>query len=512
MYRSRVLLISRKVLYRRRLFSSLSNNKGLILGLYEKNEESVTSLSANAEKFNSLTNGSLLQHLSLFGKELKKGKSRIFYSLDNEYPVVSVIGLGPKNAGYNELEEIEEKRENIRAAIGIATLQLRDIGVSRIAVDDCGDVEASAEGAFLSTFSYDELKQESSRKPKVTLELYNSNSGTNSWMNGSIKAEGQNIARNLMETPSNHMTPTIFAETAKNLLEPLQVTVIARNKEWAKEKKMGAFLSVSQGSNEPPVFLEMIYKGRNDDSKPLVLVGKGVTFDSGGISIKPAQGMDSMRGDMGGAAVTIGTIYSLAKLKVPINVVGLIPLCENMPGGKATKPGDVVTAMNGKTIQVDNTDAEGRLILADALCYSDSFDPYVVVDIATLTGAVDVALGSGAAGVFTNSAKMWMILQRAGMGTGDRVWRLPLFNHYSKQILKSQLADVNNIGKHARQGGACTAAAFLKEFVKAENWVHIDIAGVMENKDEVPYLGKGMTGRPTRTLVEFAQNLAQHNW
>ncbi|CAG2104683.1 unnamed protein product [Medioppia subpectinata] len=186
--------------------------------------------------------------------------------------------------------------------------------------------------------------------------------------------------------------------------------------------------------------------------------------------------------------------------------IGLTPLTENMPNGKATKPGDVVFAMNGKSIQVDNTDAEGRLVLADALCYAHSFNPQLIVDMATLTGAMRVALGAGATGVFSTSTKHWNLLQKSGVQTGDRVWRLPLFSHYTKQVADSQLADLNNIGG-AGAGGACIAAAFLKEFVTHPNWMHLDIAGVMDNKDEVPYLGKGMAGRPMRTLVYFAKAL-----
>jgi aminopeptidase len=186
--------------------------------------------------------------------------------------------------------------------------------------------------------------------------------------------------------------------------------------------------------------------------------------------------------------------------------LGLTPLCENLPSGTATKPGDVVFAMNGKSIQVDNTDAEGRLVLADALCYAHKFDPQLIVDMATLTGAMRVALGAAAVGVFSTTTKHWNLLQKCGVQTGDRVWRMPLFTHFTKQVTDSQLADLNNIGG-AGSGGACIAAAFLKEFVTHPNWMHLDIAGVMDNKDEVPYLGKGMAGRPMRTLVYFAKAL-----
>ncbi|XP_013778400.1 cytosol aminopeptidase-like [Limulus polyphemus] len=485
------------------------SKRGLILGVYEKQDKSEGIIfTSSADKFNKVTSGKLQEHLILSGSSLKKGKNRIFYGLDKEYPCVSVVGLGPKNAGFNELEEIEEQRENIRIGVSGGVKQLQELGVTEAFVDSCGDSEAAAEGASLSLFTYDELKKESSRKPKVDLHLFDSEEASlASWKRGLTEAEGQNLARTLMETPANIMTPTRFAEHAEEVLSDKGVSVIKRDKAWAESKKMEAFLSVAKGSEEPPVFLELAYHGIDKGVKPLVIVGKGITFDSGGISLKPAAGMEAMRGDMGGAACTIGTIYTLAALKAPVNVIGLIPLCENMPNGRANKPGDVVTAMNGKTIQIDNTDAEGRLILADALCYACTFNPLSILDMATLTGAIVIALGSGATAVFTNSFKMWQMINQAGMRTGDRVWRMPLFQHYTKQVTESHLADLNNVGKHNRQAGSCTAAAFLKEFVPVDNWLHLDIAGVMENKDEVPYLSKGMSGRPTRTVVEFVQKV-----
>lgn len=308
-----------------------------------------------------------------------------------------------------------------------------------------------------------------------------------------------------MDTPANLMTPTIFAENVVARCTPLGVTVQAHNEQWAREKKMGSYLSVTRGSQEPPVFLELTYTGvPGSDAKPICLVGKGITFDSGGISLKPGSKMDEMRADMGGAACVAGTIAALAELKVPVNVKALIPLCENMPSGTATKPGDVVYAMNGKSICVDNTDAEGRLVLCDAICYADTFNPKFILDIATLTGAVKVALGDCVAGAFTNNQKLWEHLHAAGSETGDRVWRLPLFKHYTSQMTDHNGHDVNNLGK-GNGAGSCTAAAFLKEFVpKGTPWVHVDMAGVMGNCTDQSYTGsKGMSGRPMRTLFEF---------
>ncbi|KAK3094914.1 hypothetical protein FSP39_007842 [Pinctada imbricata] len=446
-------------------------------------------------------------------KPLKTGKTRILHGVDPEFSTVVVTCIGKKGVAYNELETYEEGKEQIRTAVASAVLQLRDIE-GEVEVDHCGDSEAAAEGSHLSLFSYDELKAKDKQKSVVNLHLStefvsDSSAIKEGWKRGCILAEGQNFSRRLMEMPSNLLTPTKFASIVSEKLSQFNnCKVTVHDKTWIESQKMGSFLSVAQGSAQPPVFLEIDYNGGESGDTPYALVGKGITFDTGGISIKPSAGMDAMRADMGGAACVVGSLLSVCKLQVPINIKAFIPLCENMPSGTAIKPGDVVTAMNGKTIQVDNTDAEGRLILADALLYSQQFNPKMILDMATLTGAMDVALGAGAAGVFTNSTAMWNLLQQAGSKTGDRVWRMPLFNHYTKKITKCQLADLNNIGG-SRSAGACTAAAFLKEFVSNKNWLHLDIAGVMSNNGDVPYLSKGMAGRPTRTIVEFLQLLSE---
>ncbi|XP_076151942.1 cytosol aminopeptidase [Alosa pseudoharengus] len=495
-----------------RLFSATQGReakKGLVLGIYEKEKNGeIARFTEAGAAFDSYLSGKLSQMLSISGPPVKKGKSRVFYGLHEDFPSVVVVGLGNDSAGVCGKENWDSCKENIRAAVSSGCRVLQDLEVPVVEVDPCGDGQAAAEGALLGLFDYDDLK--SNKKFKVTTRLHGSTELA-AWEKGVVYGEGQNLARWLMEAPANHITPTVFADTIEHKLAPYSDRVIIhkRPKPWIEAQQMGAFLSVSKGSDEPPVFLEIHYNGNPDNSKaPLVLVGKGITFDSGGISLKPPSGMDAMRADMGGAATVCSAIVTAAALRLPVNIVGLAPLCENMPSGNANKPGDVVKAKNGKTIQVDNTDAEGRLILADALCYAHSFQPRAVVNAATLTGAMDVALGSAAAGVFTNSDWLWGQLHKASVITGDRVWRMPLFQHYSRQVTDSQLADLNNIGKYSRSGGACTAAAFLREFVTADHWAHLDIAGVMSNKDEVPYLRKGMSGRPTRTLVEFAAGLA----
>uniref|UniRef100_A0A2I3TK72 Cytosol aminopeptidase n=1 Tax=Pan troglodytes TaxID=9598 RepID=A0A2I3TK72_PANTR len=282
-----------------------------------------------------------------------------------------------------------------------------------------------------------------------------------------------------------------------------------------QKKKMAMSVKLYGTGNQEAWQKGVLFASRQNLAAPMqtnhpLFVGKGITFDSGGISIKASANMDLMRADMGGATTICSAIVSAAKLNLPINIIGLAPLCENMPSGKANKLGDVGRARNGKTIQVDNTDAEGRLILADALCYVHTFNLKVILNATTLTGVIDVALGSGSTGVFTNSSWLWNKLLQASIETGDRVWRMPLFKHYTRQVVGCQLADVNNIGKY-RSAGACTSVAFLKEFVTHPKWAHLGIAVVMTNKNKVPYLWKGMTGRPTRTLIEFLLRFSQDN-
>uniref|UniRef100_A0A8C4RPN8 Cytosol aminopeptidase n=1 Tax=Erpetoichthys calabaricus TaxID=27687 RepID=A0A8C4RPN8_ERPCA len=489
--------------------SSRSDRKGLVLGVYDKEkDENSLKFTEAGEAFDRSVSGRLRELLTVSGPALTQGKSRVFHAVRQDFPSVAVVGLGKSSAAFCSQENWDSKKVNIRNAVSVGCRQLQDLEMPTIEVDPCGDAQSAAEGAILGLFEYDELKQ---RKKTVVAAQLHGSSNTESWQKGVLYAEGQNFARYLMESPANHMTPSCFANKIQQRLKsvPDKVEVHIRPKSWIEDQQMGSFLSVSKGSDEPPVFVEVHYKGAtNTKAPPLVFVGKGITFDSGGISLKSSKNMDAMRADMGGAATVCSSIVTAASLKLPINIIGLAPLCENMPSGKANKPGDVVRAKNGKTIQVDDTDAEGRLILADALCYAHCFNPKAIVNVATLTGAMIAALGSAAAGVFSNSDWLWDHLRKASVVTGDRVWRMPLFEHYSRQMTESQLADLNNIGKDRGSGGACTAAAFLKEFVTVPHWAHVDIAGVMTNKDEVPYLRKGMTGRPTRTLVELAARLS----
>lgn len=508
-----------KFLYINRSFASagcMTEKTGLVLGVYTSDNEAEDDtdhlkFTPSAQKFNEKTNGTLLDCINLAGPGVKKGKGQVFYNLGSQFPVIAVVGLGKNDCSYNEQEDIDEGQENIRIAASEGCKMLREVGVTKILLEGMGHPEAAAEGATLGLWIFQEFKNKDKQKKVPQVELYEEKNVEEraAWEKGVIKAQAQNVARNLADTPANLMTPTIFAQKASELLTAHGVKVKAWDKSWAESKKMGSFLSVARGSSEPPVFLELGYSGAPDQKKPIVLVGKGVTFDSGGISLKPSNNMDVMRGDMGGAACTVATIYAASLLKLKVNLVGLIPLTENLPSGSATKPGDVVYAMNGKSIIVDNTDAEGRLILADALCYAQEFDPQLIVDIATLTGAISIALGAAATGVFSNSTAVFQKLQKAGAVSGDRVWRMPLWQHYTKQVTASASSDLVNIPKGTSAGGSCTAAAFLKEFVPKGDWLHLDIAGVMGTAENLPYLAKGMTGRPTRTIVEFISSLVK---
>jgi leucyl aminopeptidase len=314
---------------------------------------------------------------------------------------------------------------------------------------------------------------------------------------GQAISSGMDLAKELGNLPGNVCTPSYLAEQAlalKKAHKNLKVTVL----EEAQMKKlgMGALLSVSHGSVEPAKLVTMEYQGGEADERPIVLVGKGITFDTGGISLKPGATMDEMKFDMCGAASVLGTMKSCCELELPINVVCVIACAENMPGGKATKPGDVVTTMSGQTVEILNTDAEGRLVLCDALTYVDKFDPEVVIDIATLTGACVVALGQIPSGVMSNDDDLAKDLIKAGEQTGDRTWQLPLWEEYQSQ-LDSNFADIANIG--GRWGGTITAACFLSRFTKKYTWAHLDIAGIAWHQGKL----KGATGRPVPLLTEY---------
>ncbi|HEY3850637.1 MAG TPA: leucyl aminopeptidase [Steroidobacteraceae bacterium] len=320
---------------------------------------------------------------------------------------------------------------------------------------------------------------------------------------GAAVGSGSALARDLANLPPNVCTPTYLGERAMQLDKDWpRIKTRVLDEEAIKALKMGAFLAVTQGSAQPPRFIVSEYRGGKKGSAPICLIGKGITFDSGGISLKDPPGMDEMKFDMGGAAAVLGALRAAAELALPINVIAIVPTCENMPGGRAVKPADIVTSMSGQTVEILNTDAEGRLILCDAITYSRRFKPAAVIDVATLTGACIIALGNQVSGMMSTDDGLAAEIAAAGGRADDRVWRLPVGEDYA-DALKSNFADFANVG--GREGGACTAATFLSKFSKDLDWAHLDVAGTA-------WLGgsqKGSTGRPVPLLVEFLVHRAR---
>jgi leucyl aminopeptidase len=314
--------------------------------------------------------------------------------------------------------------------------------------------------------------------------------------NGQALAAGVSLAKDLGNLPPNVCTPSYLAEQALALGKTHQFKVEVLERDALKKLGMGSFLGVAQGSEEPPKFIIMQHLKGKKEQKPVVLVGKGITFDTGGISLKPGSDMDEMKYDMCGAASVIGTFKAIAAMNLPLNVIGVIPTCENMPDGRATRPGDVLTSMSGLTIEVLNTDAEGRLILCDALTYVERFEPSAVIDVATLTGACVIALGHHASGLFSNNDALAAELLQAGEVALDRAWHMPMWDDY-QSLLDSNFADMANIG--GRAAGSITAACFLARFAKKYDWAHLDVAGTAWKSGKE----KGGTGRPVPLLTEF---------
>ena len=317
--------------------------------------------------------------------------------------------------------------------------------------------------------------------------------------NGQAISRGVSITKDLGNLPPNICTPTYLANSAKKLAREYKMKVTVLEQKQIEKLKMGSFLAVAKGSREAPKFIIIEHNRGPKNKKPIVLVGKGITFDAGGISIKPSTDMDEMKYDMGGAATVLGVMKTVGELNLPLNIIMVVPTCENLPDGNAVKPGDIVTSMSGQTIEVLNTDAEGRLILCDALTYSERFKPEIVIDVATLTGACVVALGHHVSAVFTNYDPLADELKIAGEKALDQVWQMPMWDEYQPQ-LNSNFADMANIG--GRAGGSITAACFLSRFAKKYNWAHIDIAGTAWKSGKE----KGSTGRPVSLLSQFLIN------
>jgi leucyl aminopeptidase len=404
---------------------------------------------------------------------------------------------------------------DLRRIAGAAVRTLKSRGIRSfafVAPDGIGSqeaVRAIVEGAHVGNFDPDYYRSDRKDQKIDTITVITSGDKgalERAATEAQIVGESQNFTRDLVNEPSNRMTPTILAERAKKMCAEVGLKCEVYGADKIKEMKMGAFWSVAQGSDEPPALIVMTYEPAGAPPKPVLgLVGKGITFDTGGISIKPADGMEKMKYDMAGGATMIGAMRAIALLKPKVKVIGIVCATENMPSGKAQKPGDVQIAMSGKSIEIINTDAEGRLVLADGLYYARQLGCTHLVDAATLTGAVVVALGYANAGVFANDDEMYTRFQSANAKAGEKMWRMPLDDEYKEQI-RSSIADIMNTG--GRWGGAITAAMFLKEFAEDTPWIHLDIAGTAWTEDQKPWIAKGPSGIALRSLVEFVKSFA----
>ncbi len=427
---------------------------------------------------------------------------------------VLLVGLGKKK---------DARLDTVRQASASAAKRARQTGSSSFAtplhagpLPHASTIElaqAMTEGAILGNYQFTVYRSNQSDEPKALQrmtvvdpradQLADIRQGVHQ---GRVSAEATWLVRDLCNHPSNVMTPARLAAEARKIAreDGLRVRVLERR---AMEKLgMGALLGVARGSHEPPKFIILEYRrhgparrnGRN--RRPIVLVGKTITFDTGGISLKPAENMEQMKADMTGGAEVLAVVRAAARLRLPLHLIGILPATENMPGGRAIKPGDILTTLSGKTVEVQNTDAEGRLILADGLAYATRYKPAAIIDIATLTGACAVALGQFAIGMMGNDDSLKQRIQQAGLRAGERVWEMPLWDEYFEQ-LKSDVADMRNIG--GRGGGMITAAVFLSKFVGDCPWVHLDIASTDWSERERPYIPKGPTGIGTRLLLQY---------
>jgi leucyl aminopeptidase len=443
---------------------------------------------------------------------IKKVFSREFSGRQNEVFLMNapdsvkpqrllLVGLGKKD---------RITAEKIRQAGGKSASYLRSMGMKKVALstDFLHGVKISPadfiEGVLLGHYTYSRYRKEEDRKKslesiivlaKATKEL------SEGLKQVEVVTSAVCFARDLVNTPSNDMTPTHLAKDALSLRKK-QLSVKVLDKNDVKKLGMGAFLAVARGSHEKPQFIIVDYKGSKD--APVVLIGKAITFDSGGLSIKPSEGMEKMKHDMAGGAAVLGVMKAAAALRLPLHLIGILPATENLPGGTATKPGDVVRSLNGKTIEIINTDAEGRLVVADAIAYAKSMKPRAIIDIATLTGACSVAFGNEVIAMMGNSRKLLDAMKKSGEKTYERVWEMPLFEEY-EEYLKSDIADIRNIG--GRNGGLVTSAYFLLKFVEDTPWVHLDIAGTAWTDKEKPYVPKGASGIGTRLILDFIKVL-----
>jgi leucyl aminopeptidase len=445
----------------------------------------------------------------------KLGETTLIHTLGKMTPArVLVTGLGGQDSfTLDTVRKITAESCRRLRRVGVETVASIAHGAGIGGLETAAVGQAIAEGAILGLYRFDKYKSsDKDRKDLSELTIIESDATKTKGLGqgvaeGTVIAEAVNLCRDMVSEPANFMTPTRMAETALEVAREGGMELEVFDRPDMAERSMGALLGVAQGSDEPPKFIIMSYRGDpDDDANNLGLLGKGITFDSGGISIKPASNMGAMKGDMAGGASVISAMKAIGKLKPKINVTAIVAATENMPGGRAQRPGDIVRATNGKTIEIDNTDAEGRLVLADAAAYANSIGLSRIVDVATLTGAISVALGKVCTGAFGNDQELTDHVAAAGDGVGERIWELPTYDEYKEQY-KSDVADIKNTG--GRGAGSITGAMIIGEFVGDSSWVHLDIAATSTSEKVKGYNPKGATGVPVRTLVALAQRLAK---
>ena len=478
----------------------------LAVGVFEGTE----TLSGWLEIIDRALGGVILRVLSSGDFRGKSGEELVLYGPENTgLKRLLLIGLGQPD---------KFDSESVRRAAGRAVrvaerMRLGSLSISLDAFSDfdtASTAQAAAEGAVLAAWKFRELKTDKSTGTSdvTTLDILGSDDAaevSKAVETGAKIADAANFARALQSRPGNVATPFHLAEEAERMAAQVGLDITVFDERRMLDEGMHAILAVSRGSQEEARLIVMTHNGGEDREPPLVLVGKGLTFDAGGISLKPPKGMEDMKFDMSGGAAVIGAMKAIAELGIPANVVGIVPASENLPSGNALKPGDVIDTLAGKTVEVINTDAEGRLILADALCYGAQLHPAAMVDCATLTGAVVIALGHQAAAVLGNQQGLIDELISAGKSSGERCWPLPLWDDYREQ-LDSETADLSNVG--GRPAGSITAAKFLSEFVGDTPWAHLDIAGTAYGDGKLPYQRKGAYGFPTRMLIHWVRSRA----
>ncbi len=466
-------------------------------------------LSGPAKAVDAALGGAIADVITCGELKGKLAEIAFIHAKDQPFHRVLVVGLG-------DVEKFEPYMLARYAGTAVRYLGRRKITEIAIALPELKDVNATvaasfaAEGAISGSFDTGLYQDDGEKRNTVETVTILGNSADAKALEaganrGTTLGEAVNFARRLAVTPANDMTPTILADEATKGAKDAGLEVEVFDEARARTEGMGSFLSVAQGSVQPPKFIIMRYNGDPGSKDLIALVGKGITFDTGGISLKPPERMEEMKYDMSGGAAVIAAMSAIGKLKPKINVVGLVPATENMPGGKATKPGDIVKAMNGKTIEVINTDAEGRLILADALCYANKLGATKIVDCATLTGACVIALGHAASAAVTNDDSFVQQFLNVAKSTGERYWQMPLYEDYAN-AMKSDIADLKNTG--GRAAGTLTAGAFLKSFVAETPWIHLDIAGTAYLDNDSAWQAKGPTGTPVRALVSYVETLA----